>query len=348
MDYYRRNKRKIWGAAAVGAAGAAAYYTYKWWTEGSSLEEILQRHVDGATGGAAQQTEQEALQQHFVSIQHIPEQKTLPTLLPSLQAALLRAADTTPLKEQLRQMRGDRTSGGEKVEVWMQLTAASFALAATTAWALPLLDLLLRVQINVLGRRLYFASLEEASKDGPPPLTQAEQHNFLGNADTLARQGVPQLVEAMLAVVQRVVGPLELGQAITPPHAMSLLADIHTGFEADVGGKGWSGFLLPPDDPTATAQVAEMVAEVRSIIASPAFALALQGAVQQAAAALAQAVAAPISPEGLPLARVVPLTEAASGALLVAVDNPVVAATGQLPAVAELCAFAYAPATDDQ
>lgn len=58
--------------------------------------------MDGATGGAAQQTEQEALQQHFVSIQHIPEQKTLPTLLPSLQAALLRAADTTPLKEQLR------------------------------------------------------------------------------------------------------------------------------------------------------------------------------------------------------------------------------------------------------
>lgn len=37
-----------------------------------------------------------------------------------------------------------------------------------------------------------------------------------------------------------------------------------------------------------------------------------------------------------------------AGALLVAVDNPVVAATGQLPAVAELCAFAYAPATDDQ
>ena len=37
---------------------------------------------------------------------------------------------------------------------------ATFALAAASAWALPLLDLLLRVQINVLGRHLYFASLQ--------------------------------------------------------------------------------------------------------------------------------------------------------------------------------------------
>lgn len=62
----------------------------------------IARHVDSAEGGGPQQSEQEALQQHFVSIQHIPEQKTLPTLMPSLQAALLRAADTAPLKEQLR------------------------------------------------------------------------------------------------------------------------------------------------------------------------------------------------------------------------------------------------------
>jgi hypothetical protein len=41
---------------------------------------------------------------------------------------------------------------------------ATFALAAASAWALPLLDLLLRVQINVLGRHLYFASLQ-----GDPP-----------------------------------------------------------------------------------------------------------------------------------------------------------------------------------
>ncbi len=55
-------------------------------------------------GGGRSQEEQdrEALEQHFASIQVIPEQKTMPTLLPSLSGALVRAADTAPLKDQLR------------------------------------------------------------------------------------------------------------------------------------------------------------------------------------------------------------------------------------------------------
>ena len=56
-------------------------------------------------GRRTAEEEQEALRQHFASIQHIPEQKTLPTLLPSLQAALLRAVDTSPLKDELRRGR---------------------------------------------------------------------------------------------------------------------------------------------------------------------------------------------------------------------------------------------------
>ncbi len=57
-----------------------------------------------ARGGARsqEQLDRDALEQHFASIQSIPEQKTMPTLLPSLAGALMRAADTAPLKEQLR------------------------------------------------------------------------------------------------------------------------------------------------------------------------------------------------------------------------------------------------------
>lgn len=65
-------------------------------------------------------------------------------------------------------MKGDRGSSDAKVEAWTQLAHTTFALAATTAWALPLLDLLLRVQINVLGRRLYFASLEQCVQSATP------------------------------------------------------------------------------------------------------------------------------------------------------------------------------------
>lgn len=60
-----------------------------------------------------------------------------------------------------RRMKAERSpsSNADRVEKWTQLAQATFALAAAAAWALPLLDLLLRVQINVLGRHLYFASL---------------------------------------------------------------------------------------------------------------------------------------------------------------------------------------------
>lgn len=344
MELYRRHRRKIFGAAAVGAAGAAAYYTYKWWSDGSSLEDILRRYgAEEGDGSRPSLSDQEALQQHFVSIQHIPEQKTLPTLLPSLQAALMRAADTSPLKERLRQMKGDRSSSDAKVEAWTQLAHTSFVLAASTAWALPLLDLLLRVQINVLGRRLYFASLKQQAADSPAQPTPAEQHRFLGSADTLAHRGVPQIVQSMRSCVAVVMGGVELAQPISSHLARSLLSDIHTGFEAAAGSSGWGGFLVGKDDPLATPLVAEMVAEVRSVVDSPAFDLALQGAVQQAAEALAQGVAVSIGPANLPLARVVPLIESAADALLTTPDNAVIQGIGGLPAVADLCAFAYAP-----
>ena len=46
--------------------------------------------------------------------------------------------------------------------------------------------------------------------------------------------------------------------------------------------------------------------------------------------------------QGLPLARVVPLTEAAAAALLLGPDNAVVSAIGRLPVVHDLCSAAYA------
>jgi peroxin-3 len=58
-------------------------------------------------------------------------------------------------------MKGDSNSSEAKMQLWTELTHTSFVLAASTAWALPLLDLLLRVQVNVLGRCLYCASLEQ-------------------------------------------------------------------------------------------------------------------------------------------------------------------------------------------
>ena len=45
-----------------------------------------------------------------------------------------------------------------KVETWEQLKSLSFTRLVCIVWLVPLLDLLLRVQLNILGRHLFLES----------------------------------------------------------------------------------------------------------------------------------------------------------------------------------------------
>ena len=45
-----------------------------------------------------------------------------------------------------------------KLEIWSRLKLAAFTRAACATWLVPLLDLLLRVQLNILGRHLFLES----------------------------------------------------------------------------------------------------------------------------------------------------------------------------------------------
>ena len=45
-----------------------------------------------------------------------------------------------------------------KIETWEQLKNLSFSRLVCIIWLVPLLDLLLRVQLNILGRHLFLES----------------------------------------------------------------------------------------------------------------------------------------------------------------------------------------------
>lgn len=49
----------------------------------------------------------------------------------------------------------------DKLAAWEELKVAAFVRAAGAAWLLPLLDLFVRVQLNILGRHLYLESAVE-------------------------------------------------------------------------------------------------------------------------------------------------------------------------------------------
>jgi len=67
---------------------------------------------------------------------------------------------------QLKGRGGD--AGADKRALWRELAAAGFARAAAAAWLLPLLDLLLRVQLNILGRHLFLESNLLDPRRAPP------------------------------------------------------------------------------------------------------------------------------------------------------------------------------------
>jgi hypothetical protein len=54
----------------------------------------------------------------------------------------------------------------EKLAAWEELKVAAFCRALGAAWLLPLLDLFVRIQLNILGRHLYLESAVE-SRWGP-------------------------------------------------------------------------------------------------------------------------------------------------------------------------------------
>ena len=136
----------------------------------STSASAAQRHpppvlIDPTGGAAAAQMDAGAhLQHHFDSIQQIADVTTLPSLLPALGRALAAADDVDACLERLRLAKGGQIglSPEDKRKIWEELAAASLARLVASMWALPLISLQVRVQINVLGRHLY---LETALQD---------------------------------------------------------------------------------------------------------------------------------------------------------------------------------------
>lgn len=52
----------------------------------------------------------------------------------------------------------DPAAESAKVQTWEQLKLLSFTRLICIIWLVPLLDLLLRVQLNILGRHLFLES----------------------------------------------------------------------------------------------------------------------------------------------------------------------------------------------
>lgn len=245
-------------------------YAQHWEAERASLIEETQD---------AQRRADEHMARHFDSVQVIAGKTTLPALLPSVRARLFALVDVGAVTRRLREARaaaGDQgsVSAEEKVALWRELLRRAFARCVAALWAQALLDALVRVQLNVLGRHLFLDTAvagSEAAAPGDTPaspkalasrgegatLPVACQHRFLALADYFPAEGLPALVEMAYEAVDATMASADLQADLSPEALAAELRRASDRLAAAVAERegGWSALLLPEGAEEVVEQV---------------------------------------------------------------------------------------------
>jgi hypothetical protein len=73
-------------------------------------------------------------------------------LLTAESALTQQSTNYEPLRQQLRSGSSSTLSSDEKLTLWQGLACHSFARALGAVWLVPLLDLLVRLKLHIVGR----------------------------------------------------------------------------------------------------------------------------------------------------------------------------------------------------
>lgn len=197
-----------------------------------------------------------------------------------------------------------------KAQLWNDMKIHSIARAFTLLYTLSLLTLLTRIQLNLLGRRNYLASV--VSLASPPThgsrislenrdddnLEQSYGNDFETNRKYLSfswwllHRGCKEIMEKVLEAVKEVFGPLNPREEISLERLSELTLEVRKkiegGTEEERRASKWLPFLLPPPeqehlvlsesgmepDPDSSATVTplrRLLDETSDIIDSPSF-----------------------------------------------------------------------------
>jgi len=188
------------------------------------------RHIENRLDVETMQAKQD-LEAHFSSVQRICDEIALPSISPRIKYALQRRLNLATQLEILRAPANGTTSPHMKLKAWEELKVLSFTRAAAAVLSLTIVNLQMRVMLNVLSRQLY---LEHAlsgtpGREGLPSLSVDAQEAFLGLVETgFASTGVGE----MLSVVERVVGgkvaDLQLAKSLDAVELRELLESIRS------------------------------------------------------------------------------------------------------------------------
>jgi len=154
-------------------------------------------------------------QQHFENL----EENCISTFRQLFQLMKITIADT--LNAELIQEKLRNNEVENKLQAWEDLKLISFARVLTTIYGSSILYVLLRIQLSVVGGKIYVGTDSPSSippssnAETPEKLDEETQRNYLDLANKFASSGVVKLCEYIYQKVNSVVAAMPLKQTMS-------------------------------------------------------------------------------------------------------------------------------------
>lgn len=282
MFHFRRRRRlyALLGAGVV-AGGCAAYaaYSFGWFStlarEEDEPEEDPSTDVekdDVSSSGKGPTSKETTIDQadidahvehHFQSIQTIATETTITNLMAQLAENIKSIDNIEETVEKLRQTKLKQQeklkvhNGGtgmlsvkQKLSMWNAVLDGAVRRFICVVWTLPMLQLQIRVQLNILGRTLYLQS----SLENHAVMISSAQEAFLSIGEYLGTHGCVCMMKKSSEIGNKVVASLKkdgdfLANAVTMKDINGALSSGLEMFEKEMIRTGdWLEAVIPPNE----------------------------------------------------------------------------------------------------
>ncbi|OVA01364.1 Peroxin-3 [Macleaya cordata] len=245
-DFWRRHKRKVFVSVGVLGSGYVLYKLY-----GAHKQRLFDLEKELEVERETNELIKAQLQAHFENIQRIADSTTLPYAIYYLRSRISEDLDLSHLMKRLMQGKGQPNSltSFEKLELWERLKILSFMKMVLSLWAMTMLSLYIRVQVNILGRHLYIDTarglgsslvLEEADQ-----FDRHGQQEFLATADYMSNYGMMQLIPNMEIAATEVLKGKHLKDTFNASILRETIMQILDKFMSKGGPHHWVTYLVP-------------------------------------------------------------------------------------------------------
>jgi len=279
--FHLTRKRRIFTLLGAGviAGGCAAYaaYSFGWFstltqeeegeddtTESTNTDDLFSSENEGRKETVDQADITAHVENHFQSIQTIATETTIANLMVQLADHIKSIDHIEEIIEKMRQANSRKQhetlkvhNGGthvlsveEKISMWDTVLDGAVCRFVCIVWILPMLQLQIRVQLNILGRTLYLQS----SLDKHSIIGSSAQEAFLSIGEYLGKHGCIFLMQKASIIGKKAVAIFKkdkgsLADVVTMRDINRALSAALEMFEKETIRTGdWLGAVIPPND----------------------------------------------------------------------------------------------------